>query len=166
MIFADLPSGSTIFVDANTFVYAFAPEPTFGPPSFALIERACVTEIVAVTSSHVLSDVAHRLMTIEACATFAWPYKGIATRLKNHPSEVAKLVRYRQVIDQINTCGVRVQFVECSDVVTAGANSSQHGLLSGDALILAIMQRNNIANVASNDVDFDRIPGLVRFQPV
>ena len=31
MIFADLPAGATVFVDANTFVYYFEPHPILGP---------------------------------------------------------------------------------------------------------------------------------------
>jgi len=31
MKFADLASGQAVFVDANVFVYAFGPDPEFGP---------------------------------------------------------------------------------------------------------------------------------------
>ncbi len=44
--------------------------------------------------------------------------------------------------------------------------SQQHGLLSRDALIVAIMQANNLTTLASNDIDFDRVPRLNRFGPV
>ena len=44
--------------------------------------------------------------------------------------------------------------------------SQQHELLTGDALILAVMQANALANIASNDADFDRVPGLTRYTPV
>jgi predicted nucleic acid-binding protein len=39
MTFADIPSGTSVFVDANTFVYACGPDPQFGPPSLQLLER-------------------------------------------------------------------------------------------------------------------------------
>lgn len=32
MTVASIASGTSVFVDANTFVYAFAPDPQFGPP--------------------------------------------------------------------------------------------------------------------------------------
>ena len=31
MTFADIPAGSSVFVDANTFVYHFQPHPLYGP---------------------------------------------------------------------------------------------------------------------------------------
>jgi predicted nucleic acid-binding protein len=44
--------------------------------------------------------------------------------------------------------------------------SRQYELLSGDALIVAVMQVHGLTNLASNDTDFDRVPGLTRFAPV
>jgi predicted nucleic acid-binding protein len=37
---------------------------------------------------------------------------------------------------------------------------------SGDALIVAMMQANGLTKLASNDADFDRVPGITRFSPV
>ena len=71
MTFGDALAGQRIFVDAKMFIYALAPEPTLGPPCYQFIERIRRKEIEGVTSAHVFSDVAHRLMSLEACATFA-----------------------------------------------------------------------------------------------
>ena len=76
MTFADVPAGASLFLDANTLVYHFSTEPTLGPPCTELLERASRQEILAHTSTHVLSEMAHRLMTLEACATFGWPMPG------------------------------------------------------------------------------------------
>ena len=35
MIFADLATGDSVFVDANTLIYHFSPHPTFGTASHA-----------------------------------------------------------------------------------------------------------------------------------
>jgi len=43
--------------------------------------------------------------------------------------------------------------------------SRQHGLLTGDALILAVMQSQGISDLASGDADFDRVSGLTRYAP-
>jgi predicted nucleic acid-binding protein len=44
--------------------------------------------------------------------------------------------------------------------------SQQYELLTGDALIVAVMQGQGLTNIASNDADFDRVPGLIRYTPV
>jgi hypothetical protein len=43
--------------------------------------------------------------------------------------------------------------------------SHQTGLLCGDALIVAVMQANGLALLASKDPDFDRVPGITRYAP-
>ncbi len=40
------------------------------------------------------------------------------------------------------------------------------GLLSNDALIVAVMQANGLSKLASSDQDFDRIPWLTRYEPI
>ena len=166
MNFADIPSGASVFVDANVFVYDFAPDPQYGPPCRELLERIELGDLIGFCSAREFSDVAHRLMTLEACQTLGWPYAGIGQRLRTHPEEITRLIRFRQALDEIVAFGVRVLPVTQSDILLAGDLSRQHGLLSGDALIVAIMQANNLTTLASNDTDFDRVPGLNRFGSV
>jgi predicted nucleic acid-binding protein len=53
------------------------------------------------------------------------------------------------------------------DLLDAAAAISQaSGLLTNDALIVATMQANGLNKLASNDGDFDRIPGLMRYAPL
>jgi predicted nucleic acid-binding protein len=40
-----------------------------------------------------------------------------------------------------------------------------HQLLLGDANIVAQMQRHEIAHLATNDDDFDRVPGITVWKP-
>jgi predicted nucleic acid-binding protein len=58
MKLADIPSGEAVFVDANLFVYAFAPDPVFGPLCQQLLERIEQQNLQGFTSSDVLCDVA------------------------------------------------------------------------------------------------------------
>ena len=50
-------------------------------------------------------------------------------------------------------------------LVTGVALSQQLGLLTNDALIVAVMQAHGLSKIASNDTDFDRVPGLTRYAP-
>jgi predicted nucleic acid-binding protein len=43
--------------------------------------------------------------------------------------------------------------------------SRQFGLLCNDALIVATMRHEGLTNLASNDTDFDRVPGITRYAP-
>jgi predicted nucleic acid-binding protein len=85
MRFADIPHATDVFLDANTFVYHFIADPNFGASCTKFLKRIESHEIVGWTSPHVLAEVSHRLMTIEACSLFGWTYQGIAARLRRHP---------------------------------------------------------------------------------
>ncbi len=161
-----IPAGESVFVDANVFVYDFTPVPLYGPPSNALLRRFENRELRGFTSSLVLHDAAHRAMTLEACQSLGWPYAGIGRRLRDNPAEIRKLTRFRQMLHEILAVGVEVLYVTSDHVLLAADLSRKHGLLSGDALIVAAMQSNAIVNLASGDNDFDRVPGLVRYSPI
>lgn len=165
MTFADIPAGSTVFFDANTFVYHFTPHPIFRAACAALLLRVMRKEITASTSLDVLSDVAHRVMTMEAMARHSWPVAGIAQRLRSAPHIIQSLSRFRRAIDAVPRFGVQILVPPDSIVSTAAAVSQQSGLLSGDALIVATMRQFGISSIASHDADFDRIHGLVRYGP-
>ena len=51
-------------------------------------------------------------------------------------------------------------------VSVAAAISQQHALLSGDALVVAVMREQGLAHLGSHDADFDRVPALTRYAPV
>ena len=70
-----------IFVDANTLIYHFGNDPKYGPACTQLIKRVELQQIRGFTSAHVVSDVAHRLMTLEAMSRMGWPLVGISARL-------------------------------------------------------------------------------------
>lgn len=166
MTFADIPPGASIFLDANTFVFHFTPHPVFRSACATLFLRIIRRELSASTSLDVLSDVAHRVMTLEAMATYSWPAAGIAQRLRGQPQVIRSLSRFRRAVDAVPRFGVQVLVPPNSIVSTAAAVSQQHGLLSGDALVVATMRHFNISYIVSHDADFDRVPGLPRYAPV
>lgn len=165
MIFADLVAGDAVFLDANILVYHFTLDPVWGPACGQLLQRIENQEVRGVTSTHVLSEMAHRVMTIEAIAAFGWALPGIAQRLRSHLGQVQQLTGFRQAVERTLQSRLQVLTIPPALVATAAAVSQQTGLLSNDALIVAVMQANGLTNLASNDTDFDRVPGLTRYAP-
>src|SRR5258708_16117866 len=132
MIFADLPAGATVFVDAGVFIHHFEPNATFGPASTQILERIENQVIHGVSSTHIVSEVAHRLMTIEAMQSFGWKSAGIALRLRNHPAQVQTLKRFRQAIQEIPLLGLRIPTIDSAWLDPAAEISQQTGLLHND----------------------------------
>ena len=166
MTFDVIPAGQSVFVDANVFLHYFTMHPHYGAACHALLDRMQNREITGFTCTSVLAEVVHRLMTIEACLRFAWPAKGIAQRLRQHPAEVQQLARSRQAVDEITLVGLDVLPVEKKHVSLAVDVSRTNGLLCGDAIIVCVMRSHGLIAPASKDADFDRVPGITRYGPV
>ena len=164
MTFADFYGGERLFLDANPMVYHFVAHPVLGPACTQLLRRIENRELTAYTSTHVLSEVAHHLMTLEASARFGWTSK-VVHHLKQQPTSVMQLSAFRQAVDKIPLLNIQVLAVAPDLIAMAAAFSQQYGVLSNDALIVAVMQANGFAYLASNDADFDRVPGVTRYAP-
>jgi hypothetical protein len=129
------------------------------------LERIELGALKGCIAAPILSEVAHRLMTLEACETFGWPYPGIAQRLRQHPEHVQKLHRFRDALAEIAAIGLPIFTISDQEVFHAAELSQQYGLLSNDALVASVMQQHGVGHLASNDGDFDRVPGLIRYTP-
>ena len=60
MTFAQIPAGAAIFLDANTFIYHFTNDLTYGSACTQLLKRVEQQQVRGFTSAPVLADVAHR----------------------------------------------------------------------------------------------------------
>ena len=166
MNFTSIPTGTSVFLDANVLIYSCADDPTFGDACTDLLERIKLKDLQGFFSASLFSEVAHRLMTLEACKTLGWTYAGIGRKLRRHPAEIQKLQEFRKALDDIVAIGLHILPVSAQDILLAGDLSIQHGLLSGDALLIAMMQKNGLTQLASNDADFDHVASITRFGPV
>jgi len=166
MKFQSLSSGSSVFIDANVLIYATTGHATYGLACDQLLDRIERQDLLGFTSSHVLGETAHRVMTMEAIRKNGWTQQGIANKLRRNPGVVATLAMPRRVLDEIHLARVTELPFAVGQVSRAVDVSRQFGLLSNDALIVVVMQDNHLADLASLDADFDRVPGLRRFSPV
>src|SRR5438132_12707218 len=101
MTFADLVAVDAVFLDANPFVYHFAPDPVFVSPCSQLLQRIENQEIEALTSTAMLTEVAHRLMTLEARIRFAWASGKVPRRLQQNPGAFQSLTSFRSAVEHI-----------------------------------------------------------------
>ena len=165
MTFADLAANDHIFLDANTLVYHFAAHQVFGPAANQLMTRIENQQLAGYTSTHVLSEAAHRLMMIEAATLPGWKQTKVKLRLLQQPSALQTLTLFRSAVETVLQSRIQTLAIPPSLIVSAAVISQQVGLLSNDALIVAVMQAHGLSHLASNDADFDRAAGLVRYAP-
>ena len=79
MIVADLVAGDSVFVDSNILIYHFGPHPTLAASCSQLVQRIENLDVHGFTSSHVLGEVAHRLMVFEASTAAGVPQQILGT---------------------------------------------------------------------------------------
>src|ERR1700746_2200475 len=140
MTFADLTAGDSIFVDANTLVYHCTIDPVFGTSCTNLLDRISRGELTAFTSTHILLEVCHRLMALEAARTLGKPQGPIVKFLKSHLGEIQRLTSFRQPVDDLCIGQFQLLTISPAMVPTITAISQQIGLLTNDAAVVAIMQ--------------------------
>lgn len=165
MTFDGIPAGVAVFLDANILVYHFTAHSQFGSACTRLLERIERQEVRGMTSAHVLADVAHRLMTIEAMNRLGWPATRLAARLRQDHSEIPSLSLFRQSLQRVAQMSVITLPISEPLVHQAAGVSQQYELLTGDALIVVVRQAHNLIHLASADADFDRVPGITRYAP-
>jgi predicted nucleic acid-binding protein len=165
MTFADLATGDALFVDANTLTYHFEPHPRWGPACTQLLQQIENQQLVGYTSTHVIAEVS-QLMTIEAHKLLGWQLAGIGNRLRKNPSEVRKLSLFRTSVEKLLQGKLQVLLVTPALLAVGVGLCQQVGLLTNDGLIVAVMQAHGLSKIASNDADFDGVPGITRYAPL
>src|SRR5262245_57965298 len=108
MTFADLPTGDTVFLDANTFIFHFGPDPQLGPACGQLIQRIENQDVQGFTTLHVLGEVAHRLMVLEAIGVKGWVAGKVKQRLKQQPGALQTLARFRTAVETVLKSRIQV----------------------------------------------------------
>ena len=160
-----LPNGTRVFADANVLTYALSTVEPVHSLTASLIERSARQEIQVFTSASQAANVIHRAMIIEAKAVLQVPSSKIIAYLKAHPDAVRRLTRYRQVPGELSRARVRILDVTYREIHASKQYRDDYGLLTDDSIMLAVMERHNLVDLATNDEDFKRIPGLRLWMP-
>lgn len=159
----DLPKGSACFVDANIFAYHLVGIRDLGPRCHDFLERVG-SEIDATSAAFCLADAVHRVMTIEAREKFQ--LAGDAPSwLQRHPDRIRELTAFRDAAEQIQSLSLRLIVPDAGTISEAAELSAKHGLLTNDAIIVALMRRHDITHLVTNDDDFDHVPDLTVWKP-
>jgi predicted nucleic acid-binding protein len=137
----------------------------FGANCNDLVRRIENQDLQGFTATHVLGEVAHQLMIVEASTLPGWALGKVKQRLRQQPGALQGLAHFRTAVDTVLRSALRVLMIPPSLLGTAAGISQQHGLLTNDALVVAVMQAHGLTRLASHDTDFDRVPGLTRYAP-
>ena len=82
------------------------------------------------------------------------------TLLKQQPQLVTQLTRYRSVLPDLRQACVDILPLTYRDLHASWQYREPDGLLVNDSLVIVVMQREHLQLLATNDADFERIPGI------
>ena len=154
--------GGLVYVDTNVLYMYLRSDPSHLPVIRAFLSRVVRGEVKACVGAPVVDELFYRLLL---------------ARLKDHTGRNANDVLREDPVRAVSEHGplvtrvirqvlhlpnVSVHGVEEADAYHMLDSIVEFSLLPRDALHLVIMRRLGITDVASDDADFDRVPGLNR----
>jgi predicted nucleic acid-binding protein len=113
----------------------------------------------------VISDAIHATMLAEAVLRFGLETVSVRRFLKRNFWRMKELSTFVKSAESLLSSRIERLPVDPADVLQATHISCDLGLLTNDAIIVALMQRHGIAHIATNDDDFDRVPGITVWKP-
>jgi predicted nucleic acid-binding protein len=117
------------------------------------------------TAAFVVAEVIHRVMVNEARQQLQRSARETVEYLQQNPAFVRRLSRHLTVASDIGKVGVDILPLAVNDLYASKAFRRDHGLLTNDSLIVAVMRNHKLRHLASHDGRFDRIPGLQLWNP-
>jgi predicted nucleic acid-binding protein len=162
MSLASIETGEWVGVDTNILVYANQRK---SDECVAFLRRCALRDVRGIVPMPIVAEMVHTLMLIEAKEN-GWlrksnPARGLAAR----PDLVRKLVRSETEVREFLNLGLRLEPALPADVLEAVRVQRESGLLTNDALLLAVLRRLNVKSLATADAAFRDIPGWTVFSP-
>ena len=142
-----------MFIDANIFIFTITENPKYIRSCEALLNSIRNNKIKAYTSVNVVEEVVYKIMMFE-----------LVEKYDKNPEVVRELEKPWRVLNDIKNL-MEILDVTYDDLSESGNLSKKYSLLPNDALSVAVMKRNNIGIIASNDGDFERADGIEVWVP-
>lgn len=165
MTLSEIVDNADVFIDSNIFIYHFSKFEKFADACFHFFKRIEEGKLVGCTSTLVIAEVLHRLMIIEASKKFGFLPKDVIKYLKANPDMISSVPNHLDSVFYIEKLGISVITVTFEDIKLGSEFKREYMLLTNDAINLAVMRNNNIACLASNDSDFERVNFLTLYKP-
>lgn len=155
-----IPAEQPIIIDDNIFIYA---NQRASIQCVKLLERCANYEVFGILPAHILAEVMHVLMLAEAKDIGITKGSNPARYLIENPRLVKSLNRYESLIRDLLAIGLQFESLQRKDFLTAMSLQRQYGMLTNDALFLAIAMRLCITAIVSADSRFNKVQGIFHY---
>lgn len=166
MTLSNVPAGTKIFLDANVLVFHLTQAHPLSADCTAFLRRIALRELAGLTSAIVVAEVLHRMMIVEAVERQGFQTSREAVEyLQAHPTFVQTLQKHLDIPSALARMHIDIKPVDHIDLHTSKRFRRDYGLMTNDSLVLAVMKRHRIVNLATNDQGFQRVPPIRVWTP-
>jgi predicted nucleic acid-binding protein len=159
----DIPTGSFCVVDTNVLIYA---EQGTSSQAQRFIRRCSSGEVKATLPQTVWQELTHKLMLGEAMMRGLTLGGNPAKRLASRPDSVRGLTLYKAKVRALLDLGFGFEPCLLPDLLDRVFGLQEHhGLLTNDAMVLAVAIRLNADALVSSDKAFHGIEEIDVFSP-
>src|SRR5262245_6983638 len=162
MNFDDLQPGDQVFLDSNIFVYHFL---GLSQDCRQILSRCHQETLKGITSSFIVAEVMHRLMTAEATSRQLVTPSQVVKKLRERPDIVKQLQAPDQCVARIKEMKIEIAPLTVSMLEASASVRQQYGLLTNDSLLIAAMRELNLQKLVTLGQDFAQVSGLLFYQP-
>lgn len=153
----NLKAKSTVFIDANIFIYHF----TGASDESSFFLSRCESGIYnGITSANIILEVLHRLMMVEAVHKRLIHPPNLVNKLKKHPEKIKQLHDYFTNTQKIEQMGIIIRPVSVMTILKSQIQRSRYGLMVNDSIIVTIMEEEGISYLATHDKDFNSVADI------
>ena len=159
----DTQRGSMVFIDTNIFTYHLSGHSIFGGACKNFLKGVERGESESYVNDVVLSEVLLNFIKSELFKLRGIKPHKVVREIKRDPSLI-RLVNFDAVTKLFANLRVEILPVECKckELVEC---ISRYSLLPNDAINVATMTRHGITNIATNDLDFERVEWIKVWKP-
>ncbi len=154
------------FIDANIFLYPVLDDLRYGESSSRFLKRIHYGDIIGFTSVLVLNEVLHKLMISEIAKRYTISFPEALRYVKSNPDVISELEKSWDDIRWIKSIRNLTIFDITAEIADLALKYSKDlKLLSSDGIHVATMQTHRLTNLASNDLDFERVNWIKLYNP-
>ncbi len=157
-----IPFDQSVLLDANVLLYA---NQRASLQCVGLMERCARREVTGIIPAHILAEVMHGLMVAEAKDAGWVQGSQPARQLAAKPEMVKRLNRYEGYMRDLLSIGIKLEPIQREDFLTAMGLQRKYGLMTNDALLLAVGERLRVTALVSNDSGFKEARGFIQYSP-
>jgi predicted nucleic acid-binding protein len=157
-----IPDGEWVVIDTNILIYANQGQSV---DCIEFLRRCASGALQGIVPLPMVAELVHALMLIEARENKWIGRQNPSRALASRPDLVRRLIRYETQVREFFGMGLRIEPALAADILEVTRIQREAGLLTNNALLLAVARRLNCSAIASADKMIASAPGFTLYAP-